>query len=284
MGIFDEIVAEIKSHASASGVITALGINGLSKKKPAIATDFSDSRKSLPPISPNNDAGFSAAQQTCRLYTYCWKIEERGGGGLPTPKPPLPGYNSSRVCKSATSQAKENGNTELAHGTLSEKSGGESAGLSVEKPVVIAFRPGDQLPPWVVEVLSSFPDLPQEWWESEDFQLAAAGLGITGRPVPQPEIAISRQDEALLGQWWGFMAADILSGLEPLTPSSRLGSIEIGLRSCSYLPDCAAAYRKIQESRNPPEPGPETPRLFVKASKPNIEPMFGGTILSPIAQ
>ncbi len=106
------------------------------------------------------------------------------------------------------------------------------------------FRPGDILPPWAAEVLSSWPDLHPSWWENEDFQLSAAACGYRSRPGRRAGIS---RDPAVPA--WEEVAGGIISGAIKVRNSTEFGALEIGIRALPGNRLCAEAARVIDETR-----------------------------------
>lgn len=106
------------------------------------------------------------------------------------------------------------------------------------------FRPGDILPPWAADVLSSWPDLADCWWENEGFLLAAAGCGRTekpkksGAPLADPRL-----------RDWEAIAAQIIDGDIKVRNSSYFEALEIGIRALPGSRICARAAKLIDETR-----------------------------------
>ena len=119
--------------------------------------------------------------------------------------------------------------------------------------------PGDRLPPWAAEIMANDPDLPEEWWETESFQLAASGVGVPSRPLALPLIS---EQEALSLRHWAAVAEDVLSGLIPVDDSSEFGSIEIGLRGAHRVARCVEAHQKILAARKAGEMARRTAQLM----------------------
>jgi hypothetical protein len=106
------------------------------------------------------------------------------------------------------------------------------------------FRPGDHLPVWAVEVLASYPLLPDCWWGDEGFQLAAAGFGFHRKPDHRPPMA-----EDPTTREWEVLAMRVLDGGIKISNSSEFRAIEIGIRGLPRSRICAEAVQKIDASR-----------------------------------